>query len=99
MRSYILSNQAKRDLASIWGYTYKTWSEHQADKYIDTLFSYFKLLLEQPQIGKSLHSSKHYLSQFLAESHLVFYRTRIDGIEIVRVLHKSTDYLSHIDLS
>ena len=99
MNTFILSHQAKEDLASIWQYTYLRWSEDQADKYIDTLFSYFKLLGEQPQIGKTLNYNSIELFRFLAESHLVFYRKEIKTIEIVRVIHKNTNYIQELKLS
>ena len=99
VNTFILSHQAKEDLASIWQYTYLRWSEDQADKYIDTLFSYFKLLSEQPQIGKNINYENLDLARFLAESHLVFYRKSMNTIEIVRVLHKNTNYIQQLKLS
>jgi toxin ParE1/3/4 len=90
---FILSYQAKEDLASVWQYTYGQWSEEQADKYIAILFSYFRPLDQQPQIGKKTTYGDLHLSHFLAESHLVFYRLGTENIERVRVLHKSTNYI------
>jgi toxin ParE1/3/4 len=33
MAKIVFTNKAKEDLQEIWEYTYKTWSEKQADKY------------------------------------------------------------------
>jgi toxin ParE1/3/4 len=96
---FILSYQAKEDLASIWQFTYQRWSEVQADRYIETLFSYLRLLESQPQIGKKVNYGTLHLQQFLAESHLVFYRRGTLHIEIVRVLHKNTNFIKLLEVA
>ena len=37
MRDVVVSPRARRDLIDIWLYTYKTWGEAQADKYVGAL--------------------------------------------------------------
>ena len=38
MAKYFFSNKAIEDISLIWDYTYKKWSENQADKYYKTLY-------------------------------------------------------------
>jgi toxin ParE1/3/4 len=52
MARYILTNKAVEDLSKIWDYTYKVWSENQADKYYELLTSSFPEIVQNPVLGK-----------------------------------------------
>ena len=39
MAEFKLTNKAVEDLSEIWDYTFKVWSEKQADKYYELLIS------------------------------------------------------------
>lgn len=43
--------QAIDDIASIWSYTVETWSESQADKYHDSIFSACRVIAQNPEAG------------------------------------------------
>jgi len=52
-QQFNLTPRGKRDLHSIWDYTYRVWGEKQADKYVSALYHRFEWLAEHPSIGKS----------------------------------------------
>lgn len=87
---------AERDLINIWSYTYKNWSDDQADQYLDELDSAIHLLADNPQLCRlraefippvRIHRHAH---------HLIIYALSPDKITIVRVLHESMDIDTHL---
>ncbi len=96
-RKLVYSNKAVEDLASIWQYTVKTWSEKQADEYYNMLISACNLLS-----SKSVVTSKKYeeimpdLYGLNCGHHITFYALRPQGdILIVRILHERMDFKRH----
>jgi toxin ParE1/3/4 len=77
----------------IWNYTLKEWSKKQADKYIDelndTIFKIYKNPFLMPE--RKICSPPVRAYQF--KSHLIFYTTYDDKIQIDRILHQSQDWL------
>jgi len=72
--NYRISDDAESDLLEIWEYTTKTWSEVQADLYIDALIVRFAWLtqnrgvwISRPEIGANLYS-------YLEQSHVIIFR-------------------------
>ncbi len=49
---YRLTPQAEADLGSIWRYTARTWSVDQAEAYVASFESSFRLLLGAPEIAR-----------------------------------------------
>lgn len=97
MAGYLLANKALDDLSWIWDYTFKVWSESQADKY------YFMLLDFCQDLADSKISAKYYpeisndIFGFRAGEHIIFYiRLKNKKIEIARILHRSMDLKSRI---
>ena len=52
MRRLVLSARAEADLREIWLYTFKTWGEAQADRYLDELGSILRECGAEPERGK-----------------------------------------------
>lgn len=97
MAKYLLSNKAVGDLSDIWGYTYETWSERQADKYYSLLLTTCKELARRPDIGKRYDSVFPDLHGYRINQHIVFYLEREDGIFVVRILHGRMDLKSRLN--
>lgn len=98
MPKYTLSNKAVDDLSSIWLYTYKTWSESQADKYYNLLTSSFIEILQNPQLGKHYAEIDPSIFGLSVGKHVIFYRVLKAGdIEVIRILHQRMDMKSRID--
>ena len=51
---YLLTPQAEKDLEDIWFYSYETWSEHQADRYVEILEDTFVNLSFMPEQAREL---------------------------------------------
>lgn len=89
---YRISKQAIQDLESIWRYTKKNWSEHQADRYYRLLIAEIEYLAEHPNSGKSYEHVRTDYRASKVKSHLVFYRKLGDDpLEVVRILHQRMD--------
>ena len=87
MRKYNLTNEAVKDLAIIWDYTFERWSEKQADTYYNMLLKNCQLIAENPNIGKDYAGITNKLFGLKANRHIIFYRKFKDRpIDITRIL-------------
>lgn len=91
-----LSPRADADLREIWRYTAETWSEQQAKTYLDGLFDMMEALASNPSLGRSADNISEGLRRQRCASHVIFYRIRTAGVLIVRVLHASMDFATHL---
>ncbi len=96
MKRLRLTPQARSDLDGIWEYSAKQWSIDQAETYLRALNSTMQLLTEQPELGRKIDDIREGYLIFQAGSHLLIYRLKTDCIEIVRILHKSSDVERHL---
>jgi toxin ParE1/3/4 len=91
-----LTPQARADLDEIWDYTAQQWNVDQAEAYMLTLDATMQLLAGQPGLGRKIDDIRQGYLKFPAASHLFIYRVKPDCIEIVRILHKSSDVERHL---
>jgi toxin ParE1/3/4 len=97
MAKVILRQEAIDDLNSIWEYTFKKWSETQADKYYATVKMACKSIGENPDIGKEYESISGNLLGLKLGKHIIFYQQITnDRIEIIRILHERMDLKNRI---
>ena len=90
MPKYRLTNKAVEDLSEIWEYTYVEWSEKQADIYYKFLMSTCQELANKPNLGKNYSDIESNLLGYLANRHIIFYKTiSKTEIEVIRILHRS----------
>jgi len=97
--SYQFFATADKAQDDIWRYTYKTWGEKQAEKYIKGLHYHLQLLSEKKKLWRSLPSNlavpsdlniEVYFSKY--EYHYLFFRQLSVGkIGIMAILHESSD--------
>lgn len=92
MANYRFTNKAVDDLTRIWNYTFRKWSENQADKYYYMLIENCREVAINPELGKNYSEVIENLFGFKAGRHIIFYR-RIenDEVEIIRILHGQMD--------
>jgi toxin ParE1/3/4 len=95
MNQLRLTPKARADLDAIWEYTAKHWGVEQAEAYLLSLGETMKLLANQPGLGHHIDDIRDGYIKFPAASHIFLYRSQSDGIEIVRILHKSMDVERH----
>jgi len=92
MARYQLTNKAVEDLSNIWNFTYRVWSEAQADTYYGMLIGTCQEISENPTIGKNYAEISPEILGFRVGRHILFYRVIGPGeIDIVRMLHDSMD--------
>ena len=96
MVSYALRPRARRDLDHIWSYTTERWGEAQAERYINDLRSTLERVAADPARGRPCEDIRAGYFKIASGSHLVFYRVRTGGIEVVRILHQRMDVGRHL---
>lgn len=97
MGNYKLTVKADLDIEDIWEYTNSQWGRNQACKYLNQLEEQFFALAENPNIGKQRYELAEISMSYHYERHVIFYRKVNNGIEILRVLHDSMDFLRHLE--
>lgn len=96
MNNYRLTPAAKTDLMEIYHYSRQQWGERQADEYYSHLVGCFQKLSENRLFAKRRTDFPREIWSYLQGSHVVFFRPRNNSIEILRILHKSSDYQRHL---
>ena len=98
MAKVILRQEAIDDLNNIWDYTYKEWSEKQADKYYATLKFACMQIGENPELGKEYKGINRNLLGLRTGKHIIFYQNVTDDeIEVIRILHESMDLINRLN--
>ena|SRR5690348_5718309 len=91
-QAYHISEKAIQDLEDIWLYTFKTWSQQQADRYYNLLISEIEYVANHFESGKSMSHIKEGYRAAKVKSHLIFYKKNENGVtEIIRILHQRMD--------
>jgi toxin ParE1/3/4 len=93
---YVLSPRAQADIEGIWDYTMERWGEEQAVRYIRLLQDAIKAVAEKPRRGRPCDYIRAGYRKYPSGSHMIFYRTIAEGIDVVRVLHQSMDFEQHL---
>ena len=91
MNSVRLTPLAKADLNDIWEYSAKQWNIDQAEAYMRALDATFHLLVLNPRLGRNIDDIRKGYFKFSTASHILIYRVHKAQVEIVRILHKSSD--------
>ena len=96
---YKISNEAAIDLENIWLYTFETWSEEQANRYLDLIFDEIEYLTLKPQSGTDYTTIRKGYFRSRVKSHLIFYKINIskNELEIIRILHQQMDIENHLE--
>lgn len=82
---------ARKDIKSIWHYTYKNWGIRQADYYSEHMGEAIKSLTSNPKIGISIDQIRDGYRMYHHEHHLIVYQEFADSVEVVRVLGENMD--------
>lgn len=97
MADVILRQEAINDLKDIWDYTFKKWSENQADKYYATLKIACKEIGDNHEFAKKYDKISKNLFGLKSGKHIIFFQHITEGeIEIIRILHERMDLKSRI---
>lgn len=91
MHKYRLTPSAKSDLIEIWEYTVETWSEAQAEKYLQDIEDKLHLLAADPELGKHRPEIAAGYFSFPVQKHIIFYLISDNHIDIIGILHGKMD--------
>ena len=92
--TYLLTPEAEKDLEDIWLYSYETWSEHQADRYIEILEDTFVRLSYMPEQARELLDFDPPVRIFPSAKHIIIYRIAGRAIVIIRILGARQDWIT-----
>jgi len=90
MAAYRLSQRARRDLVEIWSYIAED-SEEAADRFTELVVGSFKLLGQNPYLGRSRDDLRLGCRSFVVGQYVVVYRVAEPGVRILHVLHGKRD--------
>ncbi len=96
MNTLIISPIARDDLKKIYQYGTLNWGKARASRYIDHLKAQFWSLTEHPERGIERDELLSAMRSITLESHVIFYRTKNQQLELIRVLHGRQDPQRHI---
>ncbi len=96
MRRLTLSPRAQADIEEIWSYTVEHWSLDQAEVYLRKIKAAVEAVADDPRLGRPCDEVRAGYRKYPAGSHLLFYRTTPDSIDIVRILHQRMDFERHL---
>ena len=88
--------KAAADLRGIWNYTVERWGTKQAEVYSNDLERAFKMLVDNPDLGRSYGHVRVGYRVYPCGKHLIVFRSMRYGVEIVRVLHERMDVPRHL---
>lgn len=89
MAKVIFRQEAIDDLNAIWDYTFKEWSEKQADMYYSMLKFDCQQIGDNPKLGKNYDGVIKNLLGIQSGKHIIFYQQITDEeIEVIRILHE-----------
>lgn len=91
MGSYTFTDAAVKDLEEICDYIARQNSQ-AASQLFDTIRKKCKLVANFPNMGKSYSRLASNLKGFLVEDYIVFYHSRENGIDIVRIISGYRDF-------
>lgn len=91
-----ISVAASRDIDEICLYGLVNFGEEQADRYLNLMLDRFDIICSNPEIGRLDSRTTPAVRHFDFQSHAIFYDIVDDSIHIIRILHRSADFLRHL---
>ena len=86
MTGYRLSNAAKEDLIRIHHFGVHKFGVAQADKYFETFFEYFNLIVQRPFAFESANYIREGYRRCVCGSDSSYYRINDDIVEIMAIV-------------
>lgn len=90
------SPSAVEDIQSITAYTLETWGEAQTDRYLDNVWLKLEEIRSRPECFKLRAELGADCRSALVGRHIIFFEVQADAIDILRVLHSSMDFETHL---
>ena len=96
MPGYRLSVAAEADLTGIWDYTFETWGEAQADRYLEQMEACFERIAAGQAVCRDFPEIDTRLQSCHCEHHYVFFLTSNTDVIIIAVLHERMDLMTRL---
>ena len=93
---FVLSPRARSDLDEIWDYSVEQWGVAQTEAYIRKIWKAVQVVAEDPRRGRPCDAVRAGYMKYHAGSHVLFYRRKGKGIDIIRILHERMDFERHL---
>ena len=87
----VFSRKADADLDAIWEYSEHVWGSGKAIEYLDRIADCAEALARGDLSGTAEDQFKRGLRRQVVQSHVIWFRVRVDVLFVVRVLHGSRD--------
>jgi toxin ParE1/3/4 len=88
MANYKLSNSAKEDLIRIHQYGVSKFGMRQADKYFDSFFDQFEIIVQRPFAFESIDHIKRDYRRCVCGSDSIYFTVKEKNIEIIAIFGK-----------
>lgn len=88
MANYKISNLAKEDLIRIYKYGVENFGMNQANKYFDSFFENFDIIVENPFYFESVDYIKKGYRRCVCGSDSIYYKVNNDIVEIMTIIGK-----------
>lgn len=96
MADFVLTRKADEDLTQIYLYSFETFGEVKAEAYVADLIGRLAALSEAPSLGRRIDHLRTGYFRLEHASHTIFYKERLGGILVVRILHAAMDPDRHL---
>jgi len=90
-----LSPAATEDIQSITVYTFRTWGEFQADRYLETIWATLENIRQRPESFRLRSELASECRSALVGRHVIFFTVQGDTVGVLRILHSSMNFNSH----
>ena len=86
----VIAQAARTDLAEIWSYVAE-YDVDAADRVVDAILAAARRIADWPEMGRTRPELLVGIRSFAVGPHLLFYRVRDTGVELVRVVDGRRD--------
>lgn len=86
MAKYRLSNEAKADLIRIHHYGVKQFGTTQSDKYFNSFFEYFDIIVQRPYSFEAVDFIKKGYRRCVCGSDSIYFKVNNDIVEIMAII-------------
>ena len=90
------TDAAVSDLRSIRNYTLNAWGEEQEQIYLDSLWSRFEEIIEDPERWRYREDLFPKCQIAAQGKHVILFRVQGNVLQIIRILHGAMDFPRHL---
>ena len=92
---YRITLRAQQDLMNIGRYTLEKWGKEQRNLYLNAIEERFKLIAENPYMGRHRPDVKEGYYSYIQGAHVISYLIQKSGIDIIGIPHQRMDIMNY----